>query len=285
MELFRKGKYVTEIAADRQLVFVGGLHRSGTTPLTNVIAAHEEFSGLTDTGVSENEGQHLQDVYPKIRAYGGMGRFANADAAHLTEQSPLVTPENADRLLQAWAPYWDLSKPRLVEKSPSNLIMGRFLQALFPESSLVVVVRHPVVTALALQKWTPRIISRNGRRHTTLFGLVQHWVRAHQVLVADAPHLARLHVIRYEQLVGNPDQELARLQAFLGLSTPLPSDLLRAGRSSQYEDQWAAMRTGSPLERRRYRRTVEQLGVAVASFGYDVEDLRQWGPLPPALAG
>ncbi len=119
----------------QQLIFVGGLHRSGTTPLTNVLGSHPDISGLMDTGVIENEGHHLQDVYPKIRRYGGMGRFAHSERAHLTETSPLASSENAGRLFEAWAPYWDLDKPHLVEKSPSNMIMGRFLQTLFPDVS------------------------------------------------------------------------------------------------------------------------------------------------------
>ena len=137
-------------------IFLGGLHRSGTTPVARILVAHPEISGLTDTGVSEDEGQHLQTVYPKIRAHGGMGRFANAAAAHLTATSPLVTDENAESLRRAWSRYWDLDKRFLLEKSPSNMIMGGFLQALFPGSALLVVVRHPIAVALAMQKWNPR---------------------------------------------------------------------------------------------------------------------------------
>ena len=33
-------------------------------------------SGLSGTGVREDEGQHLQHVYPKAKVYGGSGRFA-----------------------------------------------------------------------------------------------------------------------------------------------------------------------------------------------------------------
>lgn len=254
-------------------MFVGGLHRSGTTPLARALDSHPEVSGLHDTGVSEDEGQHLQDVYPRIRAHGGMGRFANAEAAHLTESSPLVTPQNRQRLLAAWEPYWDLQSPYLLEKSPSNLIMGRFLHALFPGSALIVVVRHPVVVSLALQKWNPRFFSRNGRRHVSLPALVKHWLGAHDIMRQDAACLDRLLVLRYEALVKNPVEELARVQQLLGLATPIPSETLRPGRSRSYEEQWEAMRSGGPL-RQRTRRTIEErFGPAIAQYGYDVTDL------------
>ncbi len=46
------------------LAFIAGLHRSGTTPLTRLLAAHSEVSGFSNTHVEEDEGQHLQQVYP-----------------------------------------------------------------------------------------------------------------------------------------------------------------------------------------------------------------------------
>ena len=52
---------------DHRLVFVGGLHRSGTTPLTRCLAAHAQISGFAHTGVEEDEGQHLQTVHPPAR--------------------------------------------------------------------------------------------------------------------------------------------------------------------------------------------------------------------------
>jgi hypothetical protein len=252
------------------------LHRSGTTPVARILAAHPEISGLTDTGVSEDEGQHLQTVYPKIRAHGGMGRFANAAAAHLTATSPLVTDENAESLRRAWSRYWDLDKRFLLEKSPSNMIMGGFLQALFPGSALLVVVRHPIAVALAMQKWNPLIVARNGRRRTSLAGLVRHWLRAHELLRQDAHELRRLHVVRYEDLVANRDAEFSRIARFLELSQPIDASSLRTGINNEYQHAWD--RLGSRLRTRRIRRTIEQrFGKAVGEYGYDIDDLASAG--------
>lgn len=262
-----------------QMVFVGGLHRSGTTPLANVMAAHPMATGLTGTGVFENEGIHLQDVYPKIREYGGMGAFANDHRAHLTEASPLVSESNAQRLLDCWSPYWEAAKPVRVEKSPSNLIIGRFLQALFPGSALVVVVRHPVVVALANAKWDPAVINRSGRRHVGFFGHVAHWVRAHEILLEDTPHLRRLHVVRYEDLVDEPVGELAKIQQLVGLTEPYDASGLRPGRSERYAIEWEQM-SHHLLKRRAAQRARRELGAAVRRFGYDLDDLAARAPWP-----
>lgn len=270
--------------ANYKFVFVGGIHRSGTTPLARLLGSHPQISGLSNTGAIEDEGIYLQRVYPQLRELGGMGRFAHHREGHVTEDSPLATAEAGHSMFQSWAPYWDLSKPILVEKTPSNLVMGRFLQAVFPGSSLVVVVRHPVVVSLALDKWDPLVVSRNGRRRVGLPSQVGHWVKAHQILLADAPKLQRLHVLRYEELVADPTTVLAELQQFLGLAEPFSSNSVRRGQSTQYAERWEHMRTGNLLDRRRRNAIVSRYGEAIKEFGYDVESLGHLGPLPAILS-
>jgi hypothetical protein len=172
---------------DQRLVFVGGLHRSGTTLLARLIADHPHATGLAGTGVPEDEGQHVQDVYPPAEALGGSGRFARHADAHLTEESPLARPENAQRLWDAWRPFWDSDAECLVEKSPPNLLMSRYLQALFPSASFLFIVRHPVTVTLATRKW---------RRRTPLPRLMGHWFTAHATARDDLPSLTRVHVVR-----------------------------------------------------------------------------------------
>lgn len=255
-----------------RMVFVGGLHRSGTTPLSRVLAAHPAVSGLRDTGVTEDEGQHLQSVYPPAAAYGGPGRFALSPAAHLTEASTLANPQAAARLLEAWLPYWDPSRELLLEKSPPNLVMGRFLQSVFPGSALVVVMRHPVVVGLSTAKWR-KLVSRQWWMRTSLYAMIRHWFAAHELLREDACHLRRLQVVKYEDLLADPDRQLSAIQGFLGLDRPFASDLLRAGHSQRYEQRWEAMTHGLIASATR-RRIERDYGELAARFGYDIGDSR-----------
>jgi hypothetical protein len=63
-------------------------------------------------------------------------------------------------------------------------------------------------------KWR-RLVSRNWQNHTSLAELVEHWVIAHELMLADAVAIRRLHVLRYEDLVADPVGELAAVQELL----------------------------------------------------------------------
>src|SRR5215472_9779809 len=151
---------VQEIVRSHHFVFCCGLHRSGTTLLFRMLREHPKVSGFANNKDAnewlalEDEGQFLQSVYPPGIVYGGPGRFAFYSEAHLTEESGLLTPENKAKLAGEWFPYWDLSREYLLEKSPPNLVMSRFLQSAFPNSWFVVIERHPVAVALATEKWS-----------------------------------------------------------------------------------------------------------------------------------
>jgi hypothetical protein len=256
---------------DHRLVFVWGLHRSGTTPLARCLAAHPQVSGFAGTGVEEDEGQHLQDVYPPAMAHGGPGRFALRPAAHLTETSPLLGPDTATRLLECWRPHWDLTRPVLVEKSPPNLVMARFLQGAFPDARFVMVVRHPAVVSLSTRKWA---------RLRSLGVLLDHWFAAHRTFEQDAAFLRRLLVVKYEHLVADPERALAELAAFLELDGDIPAGGIDTRRSLRYERQWRELAAGGPWPRRRFQALCRRHEPAANHFGYSLLDLDRADPFP-----
>ena len=255
--------------SEHQLVFVGGLHRSGTTALARALGRHDAVSAFANTGVKEDEGQHLQDVYPSARAYGGAGRFAFDPAAHLTEASPLVSRANADRLLAQWSRHWDRSAPVWVEKSPPNLIMTRFLQALYPSARFVMIIRHPVVVTLSTNRW---------RRTTRRARLIEHWLRAYELFAADASGNDQVLLVRYEDLVADPASVLARVGGFLRLDGPVPADSIEASRSDVYAERWREIRGSRwPWHGAAAERLIRTYADRVAAFGYDLRDLSMVG--------
>ena len=246
---------------DQQLVFVGGLHRSGTTLLARLLAAHPDATGLAQTGAPEDEGQHVQSVYPAAERHGGTGRFALKARAHLTEDSPLATPENARRLWDEWAPYWDSDKRFLIEKSPPNLVMGRFLQALYPSAAFVFIVRHPVTVTLATRKW---------RKRTSLNRLMSNWFVAHDRASDDLAHLTRVHVVSYEWLLADPASTMTEVSRFLGMHGAIDTSTVDAGGSTRYELEWKTMVAEG---NRGAVRAHDRFAARAKAFGYDLDAL------------
>lgn len=79
-------------------LFIGGLHKSGTSLLSRILADHPQISCFANTGAPEDEGQHLQSVYRPARFHGGPGKFGFSPEAHLTDASPLICAGNRARL-------------------------------------------------------------------------------------------------------------------------------------------------------------------------------------------
>jgi hypothetical protein len=217
-----------------KFVFVCGLHKSGTSILFQCLRSHPATSGFSQTGVPEDEGQHLQTVYPPAWAFGGMGKFGFHPEAHLTETSPLVTAANRQKLFAEWEQYWDVEKPVLLEKSPPNLIRTRFLQAMFPNSYFVIVTRHPLAVSYATKK--------RRLQELKLDKLLRHWLACHDMFNEDKCHLEKALVLNYESFVKNPNDSLKRIYHFIGIDN-YPNNLkIHSDINGKYFTKWRGFR-------------------------------------------
>jgi hypothetical protein len=249
------------------MVFLGGLHRSGTSLAFRLLRQHPLVSGFAGTGAKEDEGQHLQTVYQPAKAFGGEGRFGFHRGAHLVERPAAEARADARALFAQWSPYWDLGRPVLIEKSPPNIIRMRYLQSLFPHAHFVVIIRHPLEVVLAQRK---RV------HHQPLWSLLRHWFACHDTFSADAPRISRLLVLRYEDLLTSPQRTLDELLHFVGLP---PAPEAAAGEvsgepSDRYRAEWDRL-AARPWYRPYARWLVRRFEDDARRYGYRMGELSE----------
>ncbi len=201
-------------------LFVGGLHRSGTSLTARLAGSIPDVASIRGAPVPENEGAYLQGAIPHDALAGRPMHFATDPAQHLTEAHPLNTRDTRLRLEEDWAPWFGPGAWR-VEKSPVNLTRMRLLQQLFPLAQFVVVMRHPEAVAAAVAKWVDAPPA----------ALIDHWIDAHARLADDLSRLHAVAVLRYEDVVARPADTRATLAAFLDLPAPIdvPGEAVRDG--------------------------------------------------------
>ena len=212
----------------KHFVFIGGLHRSGTSLLHEILRSHPEISGFSCTGVPEDEGQHLQKIYPSAIQFGGPGRFGFDRASFMDEEHPLATDHNAEELFDQWSAYWDSSKRWLLEKSPPNLVRTRFLQRLFPRCRFIILLRHPIAVAYATRKWCRSSIST----------LIEHNLCCYERFLADLPRLHHVYVLRYEEFVLNPNHYIGRIFDWLDVEPFAFPQVVRSDINARYLERW-----------------------------------------------
>lgn len=245
-----------------RIIFICGLHKSGTSLLFRILSEHPLVSGFKDTGVPQDEGQHLQSVYPAANFYGGPGKFGFHPEAHLTETSTLVSEENKAKLFSEWKRFWDTSKPSLVEKSPPNLVRTRFLQTMFSNSYFITVTRHPISVSLATRNWS----------RTSLHSLLKHWLLCHRIFQSDARYLRRVMIIKYETLIAKPHSTLGTIYSFLGIENYPARIQMESNRSQPYFLKWQQLRS-SLLWKPYTAYLISRFEKGVKDFGYSMVDV------------
>lgn len=253
---------------DKEFIFLAGLHRSGTSLLHEIIRDHPEISGFSGTGVSEDEGQHLQSVYEPAYTFGGPGKFVFDNRSYMDESHPLATHESANAIFEQWSRCFDLSCKYLIEKSPPNIVRTRFLQEMFTKSRFIVILRHPLAVSYATRKW---------RKKTPFLSLLEHTLLAYEIFFKDMEALRSVYILRYEEFVLEPQKFIDNIFSYLGLVSIKVNHDVRSNVNEKYFLMWENDR--KKLVNRIFNRLPPDFETRANKCGYSINNYNSLVPV------
>lgn len=287
--------------------FIVGSPRSGTTLLERLLNRHSQLCVPPETAYF-----HL------LNRFGLMGRETTRKAlvffvsAYLqTEAARLLNLGDSDvvqrDLLSGARTYTDVflnllgllresdEKSRIGEKTPHHLLVADYIGEQLPNAQFICVMRDGravVKSRLKHPKWEHNLLAA-----------ARVWradARKMRVLLENKGS-ERVHLVRYEQLITNPEYELKTICDFLGETfeaTMLEPDLVRAGvpekYNEYYQQSWMAKSTSDidPVRADAWRgeymphelALVEKIMASeLEHFGYELYARRGLGWLPLLL--
>jgi hypothetical protein len=181
--------------------FVVGCCNSGTSLLHELLARHPDIGSLPA------EGQFLTDQLP-VPTYDGLGRAWALDAARYRLTDADGSSIDVAKLKRQWgACFNDVSRPVLIEKSPPNAARTRWLQARFMPAVFIGIVRNGYAVAEGISRRAGRSVSEGARQ----------WARSNEIMLDDWASLDRKILVRYEDVVTDPELVLTRVFRLLSI--------------------------------------------------------------------
>ncbi len=213
----------------KKLIFLVGPPRSGSTLLTRMLGSHSQI--------------HAPDEPHLLTPLAHLGYFAKVDRA---PYDPIITelamrelvealPEGENDYLAALRAMTDQIYAKLLEptgrsvlldKTPAYSLVLDFAARLYPEAGYVVLTRQPLAV------WSSFVESFFDGDHQaahTHQPLLERYVPAIARFLRERP-VPALH-LRYEDLVSDPERELARLCEHVGL--PFEPDMIDYGKKPE----------------------------------------------------
>ncbi len=265
-----------------QIVFLLSLPRSGSTLLQRLLAAHPEIA-------TNSEGWLALPLLYALRQEGVDAEYGHRAAAvaigELSEQLPRGRLEyleaSRDLLVRLYGSAAD-GRRYFLDKTPRYHLIADELVELFAEAKLILLWRNPLAIAASL------IDSWNGGNWNLdvhaidLFGGLAALTET-SVTVGE-----RALSIRYEDLVNDPEREVARATDWLGLEqlSPFPGAVPSLGSLGDHQgvaqysgvsteplDKWQTT-LGNPVRRTWARRYLHWIGrERLALMGYELDVL------------
>jgi tetratricopeptide (TPR) repeat protein len=221
----------TDAALGRDVIFVVGLPRSGTTLVEQILASHSQVSGageLPDLGLTlGEESRRLGAPFPRWAGVLGASDWQRLGERYLARTA-----------------FWRRERPISVDKMPANWVYIDAIRAMLPGAHIVICRRDPLETCLSCYRQ-----HFAGNDYTRTFeDLGAYWHdfdRSARRAAARDPAHVREHV--YEALQREPEREIRTLLEFCGL--PFEAACLDFHRTQRSVGSPSAMQVREPLKR------------------------------------
>ena len=224
LPVFRDG-----FKSDREVIFIGGCGRSGTTLLRSTIGASGDVAGGPELNIHTN----LLSTFSKYPFLPKVS-FLLFDEIVLAETSEkfdiprgeLIRIRGVSKCLPDFLDKFlgllllRSGKRRVVEKTPKNVTILPFLFSSFPRSKFIHIIRDGRDVVCSLRNH-PRFIPKNGEMIPSgitnpISKCTKRWVHdvSAGLLLRKNPQYLEVF---YEKLVENPEEELKSVCRFVGI--------------------------------------------------------------------
>jgi len=195
--------------------FILGCVRSGTTMLRDVLRRHPHLAAPEETHFFRWAEPFGSDGYIRgVRSNPVLKRHRELDGITEDEFEEMLNSAHSrgDLYQRYMALYIQRRKPgatRWFDKTPQNVYGAAMIAASVPKSRFVHIVRNPVNVVASLRIGKVMKVER-------LTGAVNYWREAVDTMfVLKRAYPGRVHELKYEDLVRDPEPHLEALLAFL----------------------------------------------------------------------
>ena len=130
---------------------------------------------------------------------------------------------------------------------------------MFPKSYFINITRHPIATSIASKKWSK----------TSLDELISHWIKCHEIFNEDKKMIRNIINIKYEDLINNNEEILARLSAFLNLNIQPSKIEIRKGINDKYFKIWIK-KSKNIFTKKRISKIIKKYNSDIEKFEYSL---------------
>ncbi|MEM7138889.1 MAG: sulfotransferase [Myxococcota bacterium] len=197
------------------LVFVVSPPRAGSTLLQRMLGAHRE--------IFTHPEPHLISPMAHLGVYGNVDKapYDHINAAEAMRAFIEDLPNGERDYLDAVRAYTDTLYGRMLstsdasyflDKTPANALVLPFLQRVYPDAKYVLLTRHPLAV---FSSYANSFFEGDWQAAHAYNPILERYVPAMGRFLRERP--LPLLQVAYEDLVQNPDSQLERVFAFLGV--------------------------------------------------------------------